>query len=93
MVEAIALGILAGILGFLPLALAQRGARRATGVRGSGSITMLLLGTLSSSLVLGACTAVCLLFFRDVALPFALAEFGALVAAAVSLSVYQVYVR
>ena len=84
MIAAIVLGAVSGILGFLPLYLGLRLARKATPTSNLGHAGALLLGVLLSFLILVAAFIVCIFVARDLVLPFVLAEVGGLVVSAVA---------
>ena len=83
MIAAIVLGAVSGILGFLPLYMGLRLARKATPTSNLGHAGALLLGVLLSFLILVAAFIVCIFVARDLVLPFVLAEVGGLVVSAV----------
>ncbi len=80
---AIIAGILVGVVGFLPLVFGMNKARNASPTSNLGHAGALLLGVLLSFIVLGAGMVICIAAFRDYALPFVLAEAGALIATAI----------
>ena len=84
MIAAIVLGAVSGILGFLPLYMGLRLARKATPTSNLGHAGALLLGVLLSFLILVAAFIVCIFVARDLVLPFVLAEVGGLVVSAVA---------
>ena len=84
MIAAIVLGAVSGILGFLPLYMGLRLARKATPTSNLGHAGALLLGVLLSFLMLVAAFIVCIFVARDLVLPFVLAEVGGLVVSAVA---------
>ena len=84
MIAAIVLGVVSGILGFLPLYMGLRLARKATPTSNLGHAGALLLGVLLSFLILVAAFIVCIFVARDLVLPFVLAEVGGLVVSAVA---------
>ena len=84
MIAARVLGAVSGILGFLPLYMGLRLARKATPTSNLGHAGALLLGVLLSFLILVAAFIVCIFVARDLVLPFVLAEVGGLVVSAVA---------
>ena len=84
MIAAIVLGAVSGILGFLPLYMGRRRARKPTPTSNLGHAGALLLGVLLSFLILVAAFIVCIFVARDLVLPFVLAEVGGLVVSAVA---------
>ena len=84
MIASIVLGAVSGILGFLPLYMGLRLARKATPTSNLGHAGALLLGVLLSFLILVAAFIVCIFVARDLVLPFVLAEVGGLVVSAVA---------
>ncbi len=87
MVLAIVLGAVAGAVGFLPLFGGLQLAKRATATSNLSHAAALLLSALVSLIVLGGALAACVIFARDLLLPFALAEAAALVVIAVVYTV------
>ncbi len=83
MIAAIVLGVVCGILGFLPLYMGLRLARKATPTSNLGHAGALLLGLLFSFLILAVAAIVCIVAVRDLVLPFVFAEVGGLVVSAV----------
>lgn len=84
MIIAIVLGAISGVLGFLPLYLGLRLARKATPTSNLGHAGALLLGVLLSFLILVAAFGTCALAARDLVLPFVLAEVAGLVVSAIA---------
>lgn len=84
MIAAIVLGAVSGVVGFLPLYMGLRLARKATPTSNLGHAGALLLGVLLSFLILVAAFIVCIFVARDLVLPFVLAEVGGLVVSAVA---------
>ena len=82
-VVAIVVGLAVGLVSFAPLIFGMNKARMATSTSNFGHAGSLLLGVLLSFVILGGAMVVCALFFRDVAIPFVLAEAAGIVAAAV----------
>ncbi len=87
MFVAIVVGIVIGVACFAPLVYGMNKARMATPTSNFGHAGSLLLGVLLSFVALGVATVVCVMFFRDLAVPFVLAEAGGLIAAAVVFGV------
>lgn len=88
MVIAVICGIVAGLLGFLPLFVATRMARKSESTQ---SITLGLYGlggTCVSLIVVAALLIVCAVVNRPMVAPFAIAEILTLV---ISTSIYVVY--
>ena len=81
MAAAIALGILAGIAGFIPLFIALRLSRKSTS-------TSPLSGFFVSLIVVAVALIICAVVAREMVLPFAVAEILTLV---VVTSIYVVY--
>ena len=88
LVGAIAIGILAGFLGFIPLFAALRLSRKSTSVNPLTAGLFGLGGFFISLIVLAVCMIVCAQMAREMILPFGLAEMLALI---VFTSVYVVY--
>ena len=85
MLAPVAAGIAAGIIGFLPLFISLRLARRSTSL---SAMSAGLYGTFVSLIVVAVALIVCAMVARDVVLPFGVAEIVALI---VSTSAYVVY--
>ena len=83
MFVAIVIGLVVGVASFGPLIFGMNKARMASPTSNLGHAGSLLLGVLLSFIVLGVAMAVCALWFRDVAIPFVLAEACGLVISAV----------
>lgn len=81
-------GIAAGIIGFLPLFISLRLARRSTNLSAMSAGLYGLAGTFVSLIVVAVALIVVAVVARDVVLPFAVAEIVALI---VSTSAYVVY--
>ena len=84
MIVAVIVGLICGVLGFLPLYVGYRLARKATATSNLGYAGALLLGVLLSFLVLCAAFIVCALCARDLVLPLVLAEVGGLIVSAIA---------
>lgn len=89
MFVAILLGIVVGVLGFLPLVAGLRLTRQANAGSNMVSMSMLLLGVLVSMLVLALPLIIVVLNFRDLVFPFVLAEAIALVVVAIVYGVVK----
>lgn len=87
MFVAIIVGIAVGVGCFAPLIFGMNKARMATPTSNFGHAGSLLLGVLLSFVLLALATVVCVMFFRDLVVPFVLAEAGGLIAAAVAFGV------
>lgn len=83
MVAAIVLGLLVGVVSFLPLLLGINLARKASPASNLGHAGALMLGVFISFVILAVAVIVCIVAFRDYTVPFALAEAGALIACAI----------
>ena len=88
MIVPVLAGIAAGIIGFLPLFISLRLARRSTNLSAMSAGLYGLAGTFVSLIVVAVCLIVCARNARDVVLPFGVAEIVALI---VSTSAYVVY--
>lgn len=93
MLAAILVGVIVGAIAFAPLIKGMDLARKATPTSNFGHAGALLLGVLVSFVILAAAVVVCIAFFRDLVLPFALAEVGALIAAATAFGVSRMIRR
>ena len=87
MVVAAIVGLLAGAVSFMPLLLGQKIVRTAHPQGSFGQAGALLLGVLASILVLAACTVICVVAARDVAVAFAFGEVIGLIVAAVAYGI------
>ncbi len=90
MVGAIVLGALAGIGGFIPLAWSLRLARRVTDTSNLSHAGSLLLGVLISVIVIFVAAILCIVFARDLVLPFVIAEVLALSVAAIAFGLSSI---
>ena len=89
MFVAIVVGIVVGVGCFAPLIFGMNKARMATPTSNFGHAGSLLLGVLISFVVLAVATVVCVKFFRDLTVPFAMAEAGGLIVAAIVFGVMK----
>lgn len=87
MFGAVLLGIVVGVAGFAPLVFGMNKARNVTATSNLGHAGSLLLGVLLSFIVLGGAMVVCALLFRDVAIPFVLAEAAGLAVTAIAFGI------
>ena len=76
-------GVLAGIIGFMPLVVGLRMTKKVTATSNFGHMSILLLSLLVSFAIMFAFAILCVNLARDVAMPFVLAE-------AVTLSVVAI---
>jgi LytS/YehU family sensor histidine kinase len=88
MALAIVLGVVSGIVGFIPLFVALRLSRKSTSVSPLSAGLYGLAGFFVSLVVVAVALIVCALNARDLVVPFAIAEIITLV---VATSVYVVY--
>ncbi|CDD66902.1 putative uncharacterized protein [Eggerthella sp. CAG:368] len=88
MIAAIAAGLGAGVIGFLPLFIFLRLGRRSASLSPMNAGLYGLAGTFVSLIIVAAALIVCAVVAREAVLPFGIAEIVALV---VSTSVYVVY--
>lgn len=86
-VVAILLGLVVGVGCFSPLIFGMNLARKVTPTSNFGHAGSLLLGVLLSLVILAVATVLCVLFAREAAVPFVVAEAVGLIAAAVVFSV------
>ena len=84
---AIVIGLVIGAGSFAPLIFGMNMARGATETSNFGHAGSLLLGVLLSLVILAGATIVCVMFVRDMAVPFVLAEAVGLIGAAVAFGV------
>ncbi len=78
MVVAVILGLISGAVGFLPLLLGWRLAKNATKTSNLGHAGALMMGVLLSFVLIFVFAILCIVFARDVVLPYVLGEVGAL---------------
>lgn len=84
LVVAVLLGLVVGVGCFSPLIFGMNMARKATPTSNFGHAGSLLLGVLLSVVVLAVATIACVMFARELAIPFVAAEAVGLVVAAVA---------
>lgn len=84
MFVAIIVGAIVGVGCFAPLIYGMNKARMATPTSNLGHAGSLLLGVLLSFVILAVATVVCVKFFRDLTVPFVIAEAGGLIVAAIA---------
>ena len=88
MVAAVIAGLIAGVIGFLPLFIFLRLGRRSTSQVPMNAGLYGLAGTFVSLIIVAVALIICAVVAREMVLPFGIAEMVALV---VSTSVYVVY--
>ena len=86
-VVAALLGLVIGVVCFAPLIFGMNLARKATPTSNLGHAGSLLLGVLISLVLLAAATIICVVFARDLAVPFVLAEAVGIIGAAIAFGV------
>ena len=74
MAIAILLGAVLGVVGFIPLFIGLRLTKHVTATSNFGYMSILIISLVVSFVLLFVFAILCAMFFRDVALPFALAE-------------------
>ncbi|MBR5259753.1 MAG: hypothetical protein IKV48_04705 [Eggerthellaceae bacterium] len=74
MAAAIILGLLSGILGFVPLAVGLHMTKKVTETSNFGHMAILMLGLIISFVILFAAAVICVLVARDIVLYFVLSE-------------------
>ena len=84
MAIAILLGAVLGVVGFIPLFIGLRLTRHVTATSNFGYMSILIISLVVSFVLLFVFAILCVAFFRDVALPFALAEAVGLSVAAIA---------
>ncbi|MEG0071132.1 MAG: hypothetical protein RR381_04455 [Raoultibacter sp.] len=89
MVLFVILGVVLGILGFLPLFGSLQLAKRATTTSNLSHASALMLGVLVSFIVLAGALIICAVAARDMVLPFALGEIITLLVATITYGVYK----
>lgn len=85
---AIAVGILAGIVGFIPMFVTLRLSRRSASLSAMSAGLYGLAGVFVSLIVVAVALILCAVIARDMILPFGIAEIVALI---VTTSAYVVY--
>ncbi|MEF9841219.1 MAG: hypothetical protein RR955_04045 [Raoultibacter sp.] len=83
------LGVIAGILGFLPLLGSLHLTKKVTTTSNLSHAGALLLGVLLSFLILAGALILCVAVARDMLLPFALGEVLTLSCAAIAYGIYK----
>ncbi|MEG0072262.1 MAG: hypothetical protein RR362_03785 [Raoultibacter sp.] len=83
------LGVVAGILGFLPLLGSLRLTKHVTTTSNLSHAGALLLGVLASFLILAGTLIGCVVVARDMLLPFALGEVLTLSGIAIAYGIYK----
>lgn len=86
-VIAIVVGLAVGVGSFTPLMFGMNLARKATPTSNFGHAGSLLLGVLLSTVILAVATVVCVMFARDMAVAFVLAEAVGLIGSTVAYGV------
>lgn len=89
MVAAILCGVIAGVVGFLPLLVGLRLTRKVTATSNFGHMSILIISLIISFVIMFACAIACVQLARDVAMPFVLAEAVALSVTAVVFGVIR----
>lgn len=87
MVGAIALGLLSGVAGFIPLLVGLHLTKRVTATSNFGYMSILIIALIISFVLMFAFALLCVTFARDLALPFVLAEAVALSVVAIGYGV------
>lgn len=87
MVLTIVLGVLSGVLGFLPLYGGFRMTKKVTRTSNFGYTSTLLLSVFASFVILVGALVVCAVFARDMLVPFVAAEIAALIVAAIAFGI------
>lgn len=90
MVIAILLGIVSGIVGFMPLLVGLKLTKRSTHAGVGGSMFLLIVGLIVSFVLLFVFAVLCININRPLALPFVLAEVVALCVTAIGYGVWSV---
>lgn len=87
MAGAIALGALAGVVGFIPLVIGLHLTKYATATSNFGHMSILIIALIVSFALMFAFAFVCITFARDFAMPFVLAEAVALSVVAIAFGI------
>ena len=91
MVLSIVCGIAVGILGFVPLFIGLQLTKRVTKTSALGYAGALMLGVLISFVLLIGALFLCIVFARDVAVPFTFAVVGALIVTAIVFGIWKTF--
>ncbi len=89
MALAIILGLLSGVVGFVPLFVGLRLTKKVTATSNFGYMSILLLSLVISFVLMFAFAIICVNVAREVALPFVLAEAFALSVMAIVFGVMR----
>ena len=89
----IALGVIAGVLAFLPYVWALRAQRNVTETSNLSYMSILVLALVGSFAVLIAATAAVIVLNRGAALPFAGGEAAGLIVSAMGYGIWRVLLR
>ena len=89
----IALGVIAGVLAFLPYVWALSAQRKVTDTSNLSYTSILVLALVGSFAVLAVATAACIIMNREAVLPFAAGEAGALIVSAMAYGIWRVLLR
>jgi len=87
MVLSIVLGLVVGVLGFLPLFAGLKLTKRVTKTSNLGYLGALLVGMVGSFLVLAVALFACVTLAREVAVPFTWSVAGGLIVSAITYGV------
>ena len=89
----IALGVIAGVLAFLPYVWALKAQRNVTETSNLSYMSILVLALVGSFAVLVAATAAVIVLNREAALPFAGGEAAGLIVSAMGYGIWRVLLR
>ena len=89
----IALGLIAGVLAFLPFVWALKAQRNVTDTSHLSYSSILVLALVGSIGVLIAATVACIFLNREGLLPFAVSEAAALIVASMAYGIWRVLLR
>lgn len=82
-------GLLAGVVGFLPLLVGLRMTKKVTSTSNFGHMSILIISLIVSFVVMFALAMLCVVVARDYAMPFVLAEAVALSVVAIVFGVMR----
>ena len=89
----VVLGVIVGVVGFLPLVAALSAAKHVTSTSDFSNATILILAVLGSSAVLFGAAVACIVSNRDELLFFAGGEVAGIIVAAVAFGVKRILLK
>lgn len=89
MIIAVVCGLLAGIVGFVPLLIGLRLTKKVTSTSNFGHMSILIISLVASFVVMFALAILCVAVARDFAMPFVLSEAVALSITAIAFGIVR----